>query len=135
IPGLFAVCGSMAFGPRTPRSEPLDLSSVPLDCLVQFFVVAVLDQVSEDLQDPARAAVESQLSAGQITLAQASLDRRSLIDYPEAPQRKGSGHGGDSARDTRAFCAMPEVNPHLFRRSFPVKSRLPIGTPFERRMS
>src|ERR1700733_2403743 len=118
MPGSFAACGSMVFRPWTPRSHPLDLSPVPLDRLVQLLVVAVLDQVSEDLQDPARAAVESQLNAGHLALAQASRDRRSLIDGPEAPQRKGSGHCGDSARDNRAFCAMPEVNPHHFRRSF-----------------
>src|ERR1700733_5113349 len=107
MPELFAVSGSMAFRPRTPRPNPLDLSTLPLDRLVQLFVVAVLDQVGEDLQDPARAAVESQLSARQITLAQASRDRRSLIDYPEAPQRKGSGHCGDSARDNRACVQCP----------------------------
>ena len=39
-----------------------------------------------------------------------------------------------SARENRAPL-MPEVNPHFVRRSLPVKSRLPIGTPFQRRMS
>src|ERR1700730_9161215 len=92
MPGLFAASGSMASCPRTLRPKPLNLSPLPLDRVVQFLVVAMLDQVGQDLQDPARAAVESQLSACQVTFTQASLDGRSFIDCPEAPQRKGGGH-------------------------------------------
>jgi len=44
MPGAFAVSGSMACRPRMPRSNPLKLSTVPLDRLVQFLVIAVLHQ-------------------------------------------------------------------------------------------
>jgi hypothetical protein len=108
MPGAFAASGSMASRPRTPRSNPLKLSTVPLDRLVQFLVVAVLDQVGQDLKDPARAAVESQLSARQITFTQASLDGRSFIDCPEAPQRKG-GHKPNVSLSVRDPGAHPVV--------------------------
>jgi hypothetical protein len=84
----------MAFRPRTPRSNPLDLSTLPPDRLVQLLVVAVLDQVGQDLYDSSGAAVESQLSASHITLAQVSRDSRSFIDGPKAAQRQGGGHKG-----------------------------------------
>jgi hypothetical protein len=43
----------MAFRPRTPRPNLLDLSIVLLDRLVQLLVVAVLDQVGQDPNWPA----------------------------------------------------------------------------------
>jgi hypothetical protein len=77
--------------PRPATLKPLQQASVPPDGLVQLLVVAVLDQVGQDLQDAARAAVESQLSAGQVTLTRPRVDGRSLVDCPKASQRKG-GH-------------------------------------------
>jgi len=81
----FGVNGLSPPAAEMPRSHPLDLSPVPVDRFVQLLVVAVLDQVREDLQNPACAAVESQLNVGHLALAQGSRDCRSLIDCPEAP--------------------------------------------------
>jgi hypothetical protein len=84
-----AASGSMISRPRPRQSKPFNLAPVPLERLVQFIVVAVLDQERQDLQDSVRAAVESQLRAGQVTLARPRVDR-TFVYCPKAPQRKGS---------------------------------------------
>src|SRR5260370_41545434 len=55
MPGAFAVSGSMACRPRKPRSNPLKLSTVPLDRLVQFLVIAVFHQVGRRKQGGERS--------------------------------------------------------------------------------
>jgi hypothetical protein len=66
----------MAFRPRTPRSNPLDLPPVPLDRLVQLFVVALLDQMGENLQHTPYATVEGKLRDREVTPAQSRRRER-----------------------------------------------------------
>jgi len=76
--------------------ESFQSTPVPPDGLVEFPVLALLNQMSENLQHTPCAAVKGQRRDSHVALAAATgHDGSLLIDLPKTPKRKFADHGAD----------------------------------------